>query len=167
MNFKGGLCSYQLVTVIGQLRWPTLDSSLLFDTTPSIARSHLSLLSHTHTWKNLGHMHIMQYANIAGSTIQSHLRLHFLLKIFAQASNALLCLQRNVQSALKLIFGASTLSTKSKHKHRLSSQFIIISHFFLPFESIVSVHICTLCKHMSRLAFSNFENFSADARPHW
>ena len=68
---------------------------------------------------------------------------------------------------LKLIFGASTLSTKSKHKHRLSSQFIIISHFFVPFESIVSVHICTRCKHMSRLAFSNFENFSADARPHW
>ena len=60
---------------------------------------------------------------------------------------------------LKLIFGASTLSTKSKHKHRLSSQFIIISHFFVPFESIVSVHICTRCKHMSRLAFSNFENF--------
>ena len=46
-----------------------------------------------------------------------------------------------------------------EHKYRLSSQFIIISHFFVPFESIVSVHICTRCKHMSRLAFSNFENF--------
>ena len=52
MNFKGGLCSYQLVTVIGQLRWPTLDSLFFLHHTIHCTVPPVTLIARTHMEKS-------------------------------------------------------------------------------------------------------------------